>query len=339
MGRVTSLFARKVVEAINGPVDRDEILRVAGLQQSESADATHAVEDVDYYRLFELAAAADSDPTTLPLRVGAAMRCDDYGAFGLAWKSATTLRNSYDRAERYALVLTNVSRHEVEKTFQGAYLHLHREGPRRLGLRLSNEATLASITAISREVSSKPFQTEGVYLRHEAPESISDHENYFGCPVHFGSDRDALLVSEQTLQTPNKLGDATIASFFDAHLQAAVKRLDDTRPLHLQVRERVAISLSEGVPLLSDIAKALGMSGRTLQRRLAEQDHSYQALVDASRRGLAVRLLRETDYSLIDVTFMTGFSEQSAFSRAFKRWAGQTPRAFRLGGEPESPPK
>lgn len=72
------------------------------------------------------------------------------------------------------------------------------------------------------------------------------------------------------------------------------------------------------------------MGGRTLQRRLSERGYSFQTLVDESRRQLAEQLLQQTDYSLAEVAFMTGFSEQSAFTRAFKRWAGQTPRSFRL---------
>ena len=85
--------------------------------------------------------------------------------------------------------------------------------------------------------------------------------------------------------------------------------------------------------MLSDVAKRLGMSGRTLQRRLSERGYSYQTLVDESRRQLAKRLLRQTDFSLVEVAFMTGFSEQSAFTRAFKRWAGQTPRSFRIDSQ------
>ena len=330
MGRVTSLFARKVVEEVEGSADRDALLRSVGLERSGSVDPSHMIEDTDYYAFLERAAAADPRGTTLPLRVGAAMRCDDYGAFGLAWKSATNLLGSYERAVRYALVLTSVSGYEVEKTFNGAFIHLHREGERLLGLRLSNEATLASIASISREVSSKPFQPEAVYFKHEAPASTADHEAYFECPVHFSSGRDALLVSAGTLRTPNKLGDASISSFFDTHLTVEVAKLDDRIPLDRQVRDHVTTSLSEGVPALSDVARHLAMSGRTLQRRLSEQGYSYQTLVDESRRDLAKRLLRQTDFSLLEVTFMTGFSEQSAFTRAFKRWAGQSPGSFRV---------
>ncbi len=135
------------------------------------------------------------------------------------------------------------------------------------------------------------------------------------------------------MRTPNKLGDASISSFFDTHLATEVSKLDDRIPLDRQVRDHVSTSLSEGVPILSDVSRHQGMSGRTLQRRLSEQGYSYQTLVDESRRELAKRLLRQTDFSLIEVTFMTGFSEQSAFTRAFKRWAGQTPRSFRVDAQ------
>ncbi len=323
------MFARKVVEEVVGPADKDALLLTLGLERGGPVDPAHMIEDWEYYDFLERVAAVDADPTTVPLRAGAAMRCDDYGAFGLAWKSATTLRGSFDRAERYALVLTSVSLHEVESTVNGAFIHLHREGERRLGLRLSNEATLASIVSISREVASRPFRPEAVHIKHPAPDSITAHEAYFGCPVHFGSDRDALLVSEATLRTPNRLGDAGIVGFFDAHLDAELDQLDDPVGLDGRVRDLVTTSLSEGVPLLSDVASRLAMSGRTLQRRLAEQGTSFQALVDDSRRDLAKRLLRDTEFSLIEVAFMTGFSEQSALTRAFKRWMGRTPGAFR----------
>jgi AraC-like DNA-binding protein len=148
--------------------------------------------------------------------------------------------------------------------------------------------------------------------------------------VYFGADRDALLVSEATLRTPNTLGDPGLSRFFDTHLAAEVRAFSDEMALDRQVREYVSKGLSAGAPALSEVARHLGMSGRTLQRRLAKQGRSYQMLVDESRRRLAQRLLRETDFSLAEVAFMTGYSEQSAFTRAFKRWAGQTPRSFRI---------
>lgn len=291
MGRVTSLFARKVAAQVEPRAGAHDLLRTVGLDRRVEPDPSFMIRDEDYYRFFERAAHLDRDPVTLPLRVGASMRADDYGPFGFAWKSAPTLQGSFERAERYALVLTSVALYEVEACFGGAHMHLRRAGDRRLGMRLSNEATLASIVAISDEVSSEPFRPEAVYLKHEAPGDTAGHEAYFQCPVHFSSDRDALRVSSRTLGTPNRVGDASIARFFDTLLDAEVGTLDHSVPLDRRVRDRVSTALSEGVPALSDVARDLGMSGRTLQRRLAAEGTSFQALVDEARRRLALRLL------------------------------------------------
>jgi AraC-like DNA-binding protein len=330
VGQVTSLFVRKIIAQVHDSLDHRALLASVGVDPDAPVDPLQMVSDVDYYEFLERIAADDPDAIDLPLRTGASMRCDEYGALGLAWKSAPNLRGSYDRAERFARVLTSVTTYQVEESDEGAYMHLLREGDRRLGLRLSNEASIASVLAISREASTGTIQPLAVFFKHPSPGSTAAHERHFGCPVHFGADRDAFLLAKETLQTPNQLGDATIAKFFDSHLAEELTRLDDDDTLDARVRIEVSQTLSEGVPKISVIAQRLGMSGRTLQRRLADRGYSFQTLVDESRRQLSERLLRDTDYPLAEVAFLTGFSEQSAFNRAFKRWAGQTPRSFRL---------
>ena len=338
LGQVTSLFVRKVLAEVDGPVDRAALLRPLGMDPDRAEDPALMVPAADYYTFLEKLTAIDTAPASLPLRVGAAMRCDDYGAFGLAWKSAPDLRGSYARAERYARVLTSVSTYELEWVAEGAFMHLHRAGPRRRGLRLSNEATIASLVAISRQVASREFRPLAVHFRHPAPGPLRAHEIYFGCPVLFGSDRDGLLVSKQTLQTPNKLGDAAISSFFSSHLEAEVARFPHGLPLERQVLDRISRSLSEGVPRVADVAADLCLSARTLQRHLSKEGHSFVSLVDEARRQLAVRLVTETDYALGDIAFMAGFSDQSALNRAFRRWEGQTPRSFRIEARHPSGP-
>ena len=331
LGRVTSLFAHKVVEQVVPRASRVDLLVSVGIDPDDPVDPSRMLVDRDYYGFFGRCAAADADGTTLPLRVGASMLCREFGTFGLAWRAATTLRGSYQRAERYGRLLTNVSTYSFEPTEGGAYLNLLREGERDLGLRLSNETTLASILAISNEASSKTFRPQTVLFRHPAPGSVAAHEEYFGCPVRFSSDRDALLVSDGSLNAPNRVGDEEMVRFFDTHLARQVAQLDDDRSLDRRLQVAISRALSEGVPSLSDMGSCLGMSGRTLQRRLAERGVTYQSVVDESRRRLAQRMLRETDASLMEIAFMTGFAEQSSFSRAFRRWEGQTPRSYRLG--------
>ncbi len=330
MGQITSLFVHKVVRQVDDGLDKRALLESVGVDPDSPVDPKLMVADTDYYAFLERIARSDPNAIDLPLRVGATMRCEDYGAFGLAWKSALSLRGSCERAERYARLLTSVATYQVWDADVGVYMQLHRDGKRRLGLRLSNEATIASIAAISQEVSTTEFKPLEIFFRHKAPRSTAAHERHFGCPVRFGTEMDALLVSSELMQRPNRLGDRSISKFFDSHLDEELSKHDDSASLERRVRIQVSQALSAGVPRISDIAGCLGLSGRTLQRHLSDRGYSYQTLVDESRRELAQRLLEETEYPLAQVAFLTGFSEQSAFNRAFKRWAGQTPRSFRI---------
>ena len=334
MGQITSLFAHKVIAQASDDVDKGSLLGSIGIDPDAPVDPKLMVSDTHYYEFFANVARSDPDGTSLPLRVGASMRCDEYGAFGLAWKSALNLLGSCERAERYARVLTSVASYQVRQTENGFLMCLHRDGDRgNPGFRLSNEATIASIAAISQEVSTTDFRASRVFFKHAAPATAAAHEEHFDCPIQFGSEHDALFISRELMLAPNRLGDPAIVGFFDTHLEDEVSKLDDDAALERRVRQQIAKLLSQGIPSLSEVATQFGMSGRTLQRRLSDRGYSFQTVVDHSRRELAQRLLRETSYPLAEIAFLTGFSEQSAFNRAFKRWAGQTPRSYRLNAD------
>jgi AraC-like DNA-binding protein len=334
MSQLTSLYVYKVVGQASPGVETADLVRQLGLDPRGPVDPSSMVASADYYDFF--AAMADRDPNglVLPLRIGASMNSNDYGAFGLAWKSAPTLRGSFARSERYGHVLGSAETYSVAQTDDGVFFSLEKSGDGRPGMLLSNEASMSAVDTISKEVSTGDFAPLAVYFKHAPRGDVSIYEDHFGCPVHFESGRDALLVSEESIDIPNKLGDETIASYFDRHLDQQLASLGPHSDLEFRVRQAIADVLSEGVPTVSSIASGLAMSARTLQRRLSEQGHSFQGVVDMARKDLAQRLLAETDYSLAEVAFLTGFSEQSGFSRAFKRWAGQTPRSYRLGTPP-----
>jgi AraC-like DNA-binding protein len=336
MSQITSLYVYKVVGQASPGVDTADLVKQLGLDPDGPVDPTRMVSSSAYYDFFAALAERDPNGLALPLRIGAAMRSDEYGAFGLAWKSAPTLRGSYARSARYGHVLGSAETYSVEKFSGGLFFNLEKAGDGRTGMLLSNEASMSAVDTISREVSTGNFAPLAVHFKHAPRGDVSVYEAHFGCPVHFETGRDALLVSEESIDAPNRLGDETIAGFFDRHLEQQLASLTQERTLELRVRRAVANVLSEGVPTLSSIASELAMSGRTLQRRLSEDGHSFQSVVDMARKELAQRLLSETDYSLAEVAFLTGFAEQSGFTRAFKRWAGQTPRSYRLGANPNA---
>jgi AraC-like DNA-binding protein len=267
--------------------------------------------------------------TDLPVRTGASMRLDEYGALGLAFKAAKTLGASYSRVERYARLWTSVAEYELRPATGGTLFILHREGERRLGMRLSNEATLASAVSIARQVCPVPLAPVEVLVSHPAPRSVAAHEEWFGCPVRFGTELDAILYADETLARPNILGDEGISKYLTTQLDAELSEITRAPALVTQTKAAIAQALSEGTPKMAEIARGLGLSARSFHRRLSEHGMSFQSLTEETRRDLAEGLLRDESHSLAEIAFLTGFSEQSAFTRAFKRWVGTTPATYR----------
>jgi AraC-like DNA-binding protein len=328
MGYVTSLFARRMIAAAGDAIDSAAFLRGAGLDPDAPWDPKAMIPAAAYYDMLERL-AAEVDVTELPLRTGASMRLDEYGALGLAFKAATTLGASYARIERYARLWTSVVEYELRPDARGTLFILHRDGERRLGLRLSNEATLASAISIARQVSPGPVAPLEVLIRHPAPRAVSAHEAWFGCPVRFGADLDGLLFSDETLARPNILGDAGISRYLASQLDKELSEVADEAPLVARTKDAIAQALSEGSPKMARIARDLGMSARSFHRRLSEHGMSFQTLTEETRRELAEGLLRDQRHSLAEIAFLTGFAEQSSFTRAFKRWVGVTPASYR----------
>ncbi|MEM6490576.1 MAG: helix-turn-helix domain-containing protein, partial [Pseudomonadota bacterium] len=168
-----------------------------------------------------------------------------------------------------------------------------------------------------------------VSFAHEAPSRRAAHEAFFRCPIRYGADGDALAIPTDVADKPNRLGDQGVSAFLDAHLDDELNQLATDDDWDGRIRAQIAEALSDGPPSIAEVARRLGVSTRTLQRRLSENGVAFQILRDGARRDLAETLLRKTQYGLSEVAFLTGFSEQSSFNRAFKRWNGQTPAAFR----------
>jgi len=138
-----------------------------------------------------------------------------------------------------------------------------------------------------------------------------------------------MLLSHQSLSDPNILGDEGITRFLVSHLDHELAQIDDAPALQTQTKSEIARALSEGLPKMAEIARRLGMSARSFHRRLAEHGLSFQTLTEETRREIATSMLRDEAYALSEIAFLTGYSEQSAFNRAFKRWMGVTPAAYR----------
>jgi AraC-like DNA-binding protein len=167
-----------------------------------------------------------------------------------------------------------------------------------------------------------------VAFRHPAPADARPYETLFGCPVAFGGDANRLLIGRAEADHPLPTGNRDLAAAHDRILVEQLARLDK-RNVVARFRASLLERMTSGEVSEEDIARDLHMSRRSLQRRLAEADASYQSLVDDTRRDMALRYIEDPAMSATDITFLLGYSQQSVFTRAFRRWTGMSPSEYR----------
>ena len=260
-----------------------------------------------------------------------AARCwhpSNLGTLGYAWLASPTLHAGLKCLVRYwHIVIADVAV-RLDETPEGIeFIHT----PPALdstpdGIR--GDIVMAIVHDMCRTNFGDAFKPRRVAFRHPAPADASPYEALFGCPVSFGMDANRLLIGRAEADHPLPTGNIELAAIHDHILVEQLARLDKAN-----VVARFRASLLERMTLgefsEEDIARDLHMSRRSLQRRLAEADAGYQSLVDDTRRDMALTYIQDPAKSATDITFLLGYSQQSVFTRAFRRWTGMSPSEYR----------
>jgi AraC-like DNA-binding protein len=191
------------------------------------------------------------------------------------------------------------------------------------------ECLFATIVAVGSTIAGCERPPSEVRFVHACRASVSEYERHFGCPVTFGADRYEVRCPRAYLDAPLRGGSADAR---DTLTLLAERTLFSLRPrmksFLASVRESATNAIADRDESLVSVAKRLGTSGRTLQRRLAGEGVSYETVLDDLRKAMALTLLVDAKLPITRVARMVGFANPSAFTRAFRRWTGKSPQAY-----------
>lgn len=191
------------------------------------------------------------------------------------------------------------------------------------------ETMAAGVTCTISALMDEKITPRAVAFRHAAPPSASEHARIFGVVAGFGQPGDQIVFRAKDLERPIRSASPSLLGVFERHAEGMLAQIEEHGPVSRRLLQVLARHLLGGVPPLGEVASALAMSARNLQRTLNEENTSYQALLDLARRDLALRHLATPEGSVAEVAFLLGFADASAFTRAFRRWTGSTPGAWR----------
>lgn len=324
---VLSSWSRTIVDALEAMgVDADAALASAGLSRDALRDPNARLPATVAARLWAAAAVAAGDPA-FGLRASKFVRPTTFHALGFAVFASATLRDALDRLVRYSHVVT--SSRELQLNVDGNVARLSIEG-RPSGERPSYEAVDAVMSLIvrtCRSLTDRSFSPSLVEQRRATPADVTPYERFFRCPVTFAARVDTITIGVDVLDRALPSANPELALHNDELVRRYLAEMQQG-----SVVDRVRAVLAEGHGVNAtpaSVAAALGMSVRSLQRRLSEHGVSFLSLVQDVRTNLARAYLLEDRYSVTEIAFRLGFDDASAFSRAFRRWTGLSPSEYR----------
>jgi AraC-like DNA-binding protein len=244
-----------------------------------------------------------------------------------AMVSSPTLGAAFERVCRYQRLIHETSHVQLERFGHHAVLS-HRLAGAMPAPRQTAELLLASWVRAGRIATRTTWSPVEVRFAHREPRDSRDHERFFGAPLRFATGENALVLPVALLDLPCHQNDPSLLSLLDRY---AADRLGGPQATTFADRARAALSeeLQTGNVTAQHLAARLNVSVRTLHRSLAAENTSFRRLLDTLRLDVASRHLMDDRLSVAEVAFLVGFSELSAFHRAFKRWTGHTPATYR----------
>ena len=308
-------------------LSRAALLRDIGLSEADIRDPEARIPLACMARLWR-AASAGLPGTAIGLRVGASARARDFGLVGYTLVYSDTLLSALKRLDRYDRIISDSLRVELDTAADAAWLRLDAQ-PALRSFRPAADARLASVLSVCREITGAPIVPLHVQFPYRRLPDVREYERLFQAPLEFGAANAAILFSHEDLARPVTLSDETLVGYLDRLARAVLSERHAGSTIRDQVRHLLWTEMNESPPDIERIARRLAMTPRTLQRRLRQEETSFAAVLEELRRDMAPSLLREGRMSVSEVAFLLGYEDPSSFQRAFRRWFGLSPRAFR----------
>jgi AraC-like DNA-binding protein len=328
-------YARGLLDlAIAKGANRTELLARTKISPADLADADNRIPFEKYKALMRAAKALSNDPA-LALHYGETSDLSEFSIVGLIADASETMAHALVQLNRYGRLVI-----EVDVGSQDRFEHVREGGKTWLidtrtdpnSFPELTESTFARIACHSRlfGTADKPF-VKAARVTHDDPGYRAEYDRILKAPTAFGSDRNALLIDDAWRS--NKVARTTRYAFgvLSDRASALLKSLESSKTTRGQVESLLIPDLHTGQPSIERVALTMGLSRKTLYRKLKAEGVTFEKLLDELRHKMALHYLNGKKVSVNETAYLAGFSDRSAFSRAFKRWTGKSPRAMRQG--------
>lgn len=288
-------------------------------------DTRYATEKISL--LWELATARSGNPA-IGLAMQQTLQPAGFDVVAYAMMTCKDLQAGLTFLVRYQRIVSDAVSVTLQDDADGCWVNIELSGGNRPLPRQRIEFVLATLLTFFRWTTGHQLHPRAVEFTHPAPAALQTYLDAFQCTVRFNAAADRFLLARADLALPLQASNPVLAELHDRYAGERLARLDEAKT-SAKTRELIMRHLPNGDPLRKEIARAMHMSERTLQRRLNDEGTSFHEIVDDTRRELAERYLGQDRLALSQAACLLGFSDRSTFSRACKRWFDLTPGEYR----------
>jgi len=304
-------------------LDLGAILARAGIGRTAFDDPSTRLPKRQFQALWQAAVEATGDPA-LALRVAARARPNALGVIGYLASASESRRNAFELVRGLTPLLWENVDCELEAEGDALFLRCH-AGGHPAARRFTLEYAVGLAVAMSRVLGFAQAEPLEARFAYAPPEYAAEYGRILGVPVRFEAGETGVLFPRTMMESLNPTADAALRRLLERHAAEQLARIPTGAHFAQRVRACIRSMLSVDSLTADTVAARLSMSGRTLRRRLQDEGTTYQALVDQVRAELAAHYLEKERRTIDEVGFLLGFSDQSAFTKAFRRWTGKTP--------------
>jgi AraC-like DNA-binding protein len=311
----------------------EALLRHGGLPPSLFDQERVLLTTDELFGLYRGLERASQDPA-IGLKIGTEDRVERYDPIAIAALYARSFGDALQRMARYKQLTCPEAIHVTERAAECRvhfeWLLADEEEPAML-----IDICFAWMVEIARRGSANTIQAKRIELtRAEARRAL--YEDHFGCPVKFGARKNLLVFEQADLQRPFVTHNADVLAIVAPQLEAELAQHLSQRSFREQVKAILKKALAGQRPELRAVARELGVSTRTMQRRLTDESATFQQLITEARRELARHYLQHSTLELNETAYLLGYEDANSFFRAFQQWEGTSPGEWRAQGCPQS---
>jgi len=325
---VPSAQLRALVEALERlGHDVPSLLAAAGLAPGDLADPDARASCEAYGAIVEAARRA-KPLKNLALRLAAETPIGSYPLLDYLILTSDSVGEGLRQLSRYFRIIGSPGVYEIREDEDPVRLVVH-GGADPFG----HEYGLSLCALHLREETEGRFVPVHVSFTHQ-PEDVSEFERLLGCPVRAGASWDGIAIARDVWGLPLRRRDPILRGVLEKQADDVAAREAGSGQATVEVRRVLASRLVGGDTSIAGVARHLATTARTLQRRLSAEGESYQRVLTRLRREVAEQQIAGSTLSIAEVAYLAGYSEPAAFHRAFRRWSGTTPQAFRQRHRP-----